>query len=73
MKQLNLRLADHEIYESLKKKAQWEQVSLNKLAIQAIERYLKYPSSSITQVELERHLAPIKAELAQLRQALRLS
>ncbi|MBD2130083.1 hypothetical protein NDI39_29380 [Microcoleus sp. ZQ-A2] len=73
MAQLNLRFSDPKIYENLKKKAQEEQVSLNKLAIQAIERYLKSPSSSITQVELEQHLAPIKAELAQLRQALRLS
>ncbi len=67
MQQLNLRFPDSDIYENLKKQAKEKQISINKLAIQAIEKFLESPDSSVTRADLDQRLAPLERELAELR------
>jgi hypothetical protein len=50
----------------LKSRAEQEEISLNKLIIKALAQYLKTSDSIVTQADL----APIRSELAELRQAL---
>jgi polyhydroxyalkanoate synthesis regulator phasin len=71
MQQLNLRFSDSKVYENLKKQAQEKQISINKLAIQAIEQFLQPSNSNITQAVLDQRLAPLERELAELRQAIK--
>jgi hypothetical protein len=71
MQQLNLRFSDSKVYEKLKKQAREKQLSINKLAIQAIEQFVQPSNSNITQAVLDQRLAPIERELAELRQAIK--
>ncbi len=66
MVRLNLRFPSDEFHNQLKSRAEQEEISLNKLIIKALAQYLKTSDSIVTQADL----APIRSELAELRQAL---
>lgn len=71
MAQLNIRFEDPKLHSALKKRADAEGISLNKLAIEALQKFMNTPSSSpVTQAELDQRLAPIERELAKLREVI---